>query len=52
MQLGQLARDDHVLRSPEDCLNIREGVQNAVRRFIENMRYLASNELFDSQSSR
>src|SRR5580692_7892113 len=47
MQLGQLACDDHVLRSPEDRLNIREGVQNAVRRFIENMRYLARNEFFE-----
>src|SRR5260370_42215597 len=47
MQLRQFARDDHVLRSPEDGLNIREGVQKAVWRFIKNMRHLTPNELFE-----
>ena len=45
MQLRQLACDDHMLRSPEDRLNIREGVQNAVGRFVKNMRHLAPRHL-------
>src|SRR5258708_32824361 len=52
MQLCQLACDDHVLRSSEDCLDVGEGVQNAVGRFVKNVRHLtprhlAPDELFE-----
>src|SRR5438874_13839919 len=40
MQLGQLACDDDVLRSPEDGLDIRQGVQNAMWRFVKDVRNL------------
>src|SRR5436190_19162838 len=52
MQFRQLACDDHVLRSPKDGLDVRESVQNAMWRFIKDMRdvarrHLAPDELFE-----
>ncbi len=37
MQLGQFARDDDVLRASEDGLDIREGVEDAVRSFVKDV---------------
>ena len=37
VQLGQLARDDDVLRGAEDGFDVGERGQNAVRGFVENL---------------
>src|SRR3979490_1213411 len=46
MQLRQFACAGHILRNTEDRLDICEGVQDAVGRFIKNVRHLAPHKLF------
>ena len=42
VELGQLARDDYVLRGAEDGCDVGERFQDAVRGFIEDMGCVAA----------
>ena len=42
VQLGEFARDDDVLRGSEDGLDVGEGVEDAVRGFVEDVRCVAA----------
>ena len=48
MKLGQLAGDNGVLRCSEDCLDIGEGVYDAVWGLVEDMSCVVAGKFFES----